>query len=105
MSSSALRKWSYKYDSRNTSNDVSWRSSDTDYQQSSLRYERSISEEADDGDAAPGDVASARPCLLKEDRTGSFRASQESIDGRLLPYDSSSGRDPMFPGRSGVARR
>lgn len=98
MSSSALRKWSYKYDSRNTSNDVSWRSSDTDYQQSSLRYERSISEEADDGDVAPGDGASARPCLLREDRTGSFRASQESIDGRLLPYDSSSGREPMFPG-------
>lgn len=99
VSSRELRKWSYyRYDSRNTSNDVSWRSSDTDYQQSSLRYERSISEEADDGDAAAGDGIPPRPRLLRDDRTCSFRASQESIDSRLLPYDSSSGRESIFPG-------
>lgn len=98
VSSREFRKWSYKYDSRNTSNDVSWRSSDTDYQ-ASLRYERSISEEADDGDAAAAeDGGSHRPRLLKDDRIGSFKISQESFDGRLLPYDSASGRESMFLG-------
>ncbi|XP_077540799.1 uncharacterized protein LOC144153039 isoform X1 [Haemaphysalis longicornis] len=91
-----LRKWSYKYDSRNTSNDVSWKSSDTDYQQASLRYERSISEE--DGDLAAGNDESQRPRLLRDDRTTSFKASQESFDGRLLPYDHSTPRDSISLG-------